>query len=152
MNWTREVAIVRLKAPDLDVIAQAWLGEIGPAPHRHFAGHDKLASWVSLCPGNNISARKRKHGRTGDAGTYIKPMLVQAVAGGFDGEMVHAVLFQLRQQCVNLHRIGRGVRQRQGPLGPDHTDRAARHGVYVADAQGNVFFTDQPWSMSPAAR
>ena len=40
--------------------------------------HEKLASWVTLCPGNNISARKRKHGRTGDAGTYIKPMLVQA--------------------------------------------------------------------------
>ena len=33
---------------------------------------------VTLCPGNNISARKRKHGHTGDAGTYIKPMLVQA--------------------------------------------------------------------------
>jgi hypothetical protein len=33
---------------------------------------------VSLCPGNNISAGKRKHGRTGDAGTYIKPMPVQA--------------------------------------------------------------------------
>ena len=33
---------------------------------------------MTLCPGNNISAGKRKHGRTGDAGTYIKPMLVQA--------------------------------------------------------------------------
>jgi len=62
----------------LILIAQAWLGEIGPVPHRHFAGHDKLACWVTLCPGNNISARKRKHGRTGDAGTYIKPMLIQA--------------------------------------------------------------------------
>ena len=51
---------------------------IGPAPHLHFATCEKLASWVTLCPGNNISARKRKHGRTGDAGTYIKPMLVQA--------------------------------------------------------------------------
>ena len=59
-------------------MAQAWLAEIGPAPHRWFSSHEKLASWVSLCPGNNISARKRKHGRTGDAGTYIKPMLVQA--------------------------------------------------------------------------
>ena len=41
-----------------------------------------FCSWRSsqacLCPGNNISARKRKYGRTGDAGTYIKPMLVQA--------------------------------------------------------------------------
>jgi hypothetical protein len=60
------------------VVAQAWLGEIGPAPHRHFPDEHKLASWVSLCPGNNISAKKRKHGRTGDAGTYIKPMLIQA--------------------------------------------------------------------------
>ena len=60
------------------MVAQAWLGEIGPAPHRHFATCEKLASWVTLCPGNNISARKRKHGRTGDAGTYIKPMLIQA--------------------------------------------------------------------------
>ena len=61
-----------------DAVAQAWLAEIGPAPHLHFASHEKLACWVSLCPGNNISAKKRKHGRTGDAGTYIKPMLIQA--------------------------------------------------------------------------
>ena len=33
---------------------------------------------MTLCPGNNISARKRKSGRTGDAGTYIKPALIQA--------------------------------------------------------------------------
>ncbi len=61
-----------------DAVAQAWPGEIGPAPHACFGSHEKLASWVTLCPGNHISAGKRKHGRTGDAGTYIKPMLVQA--------------------------------------------------------------------------
>ena len=61
-----------------DAVAQAWLAEIGPVPHLHFATREKLACCVSLCPGNNISAKKRKHGRTGDAGTYIKPMLVQA--------------------------------------------------------------------------
>ena len=33
---------------------------------------------MSLAPGNNVSAGKRKYGRTGDAGTYIKPMLIQA--------------------------------------------------------------------------
>jgi hypothetical protein len=27
-------------------------------------GSFRLASWVTFCPGNNISARKRKHGRT----------------------------------------------------------------------------------------
>jgi transposase len=61
-----------------DVVTWTWLAEIGPAPHQWFARHGKLASWVTLCPGNNISARKRKHGRTGDAGACIKPMLIQA--------------------------------------------------------------------------
>ena len=77
-RWQRKAGLL-ISVPGFgDVVAQAWLGEIGPAPHLHFASHEKLASWVTLCPGNNISARKRKHGRTGDAGTYIKPMLIQA--------------------------------------------------------------------------
>jgi hypothetical protein len=66
-------------------VAQAWLAEIGPAPHLYFSSQEKLACWVSLCPGNNISARKRKHGRTGDAGTYIKPVLVQAAWSAIRG-------------------------------------------------------------------
>jgi transposase len=76
--WRRELDLLKTIPGFGDTVAQAWLAEIGPAPHLHFSSHDKLACWVSLCPGNNISARKRKHGRTGDAGTYIKPMLVQA--------------------------------------------------------------------------
>jgi transposase len=76
--WQRELDLLKTLPGFGDVVAQAWLAEIGPAPHLHFPSHEKLASWVTLCPGNNISARKRKHGRTGDAGTYIKPMLVQA--------------------------------------------------------------------------
>jgi transposase len=77
-RWQREQRLLTSVPGFGDVVAQAWLGEIGPAPHRHFATHEKLACWVTLCPGNNISARKRKHGRTGHAGTYIKPMLIQA--------------------------------------------------------------------------
>jgi transposase len=77
-RWQREAGLLKTVPGFGDVVAWAWLGEIGPAPHRYFPGHEKPASWVSLCPGNNISARKRKHGRTGDAGTYIKPMLIQA--------------------------------------------------------------------------
>jgi transposase len=77
-RWQREADLLRSVPGFGDVVTWAWLGEIGPAPHRWFASHGKLASWVTLCPGNNISARKRKHGRTGDAGTYIKPMLIQA--------------------------------------------------------------------------
>ena len=77
-RWQRELDLLKTVPGFGDVVAAAWLAEIGPAPHRHFASHENLASWVTLCPGNNISARKRKHGRTGDAGTYIKPMLIQA--------------------------------------------------------------------------
>ena len=61
-----------------DVVVAGWLGSIGPAPHEHFATAERLASWVTVCPGNYISARKSKSGRTGDGGNYIKPLLVQA--------------------------------------------------------------------------
>ena len=68
-RWQDETGLLKSVPGFGDVVAQAWLGEIGPAPHLHFATCQKLASWVTLCPGNNISARKRKHGQTGDAGT-----------------------------------------------------------------------------------
>jgi len=77
-RWQREAGLLASIPGFGDVVTQAWLAEIGPAPHRWFPSHQKLACWVTLCPGNNISARKRKHGRTGDAGAYIKPMLIQA--------------------------------------------------------------------------
>jgi len=83
--WQREQDLLTTIAGFGDTVAQAWLAEIGPAPHAYFSCHEKLASWVSLCPGNNISAGKRKHGRTGDAGTYIKPMLVQAAWSAIKG-------------------------------------------------------------------
>jgi transposase len=83
--WQREQDLLKTLPGFGDAVAQAWLAEIGPAPHLHFSTHEKLASWVTLCPGNNISARKRKHGRTGDAGTYIKPMLIQAAWSAIKG-------------------------------------------------------------------
>jgi transposase len=76
--YQRELDLLKSITGFGDAVAQAWLAEIGPAPHEYFASHEKLASWVTLCPGNHMSAGKRKHGRTGDAGTCIKPMLVQA--------------------------------------------------------------------------
>ena len=76
--WQRETGLLKTIPGFGDVVAWAWIAEIGPAPHQWFASCEKLASWVSLAPGNYISAGKRRHGRTGDAGTYIKPMLVQA--------------------------------------------------------------------------
>ena len=76
--YQRELDLLKSITGFGDAVAQAWLAEIGPAPHEYFASCGKLASWVTLCPGNHMSAGKRRHGRTGDAGTYIKPVLVQA--------------------------------------------------------------------------
>jgi len=76
--WQREIDLLKTIPGFGDVVAWSWIAEIGPAPHQWFGSHEKLASWVSLAPGNYISAGKRKHSRTGDAGTYIKPVLVQA--------------------------------------------------------------------------
>jgi transposase len=76
--YQRELELLKSVDGFGDAVAQAWLAEIGPAPHEYFASHEKLASWVTLCPGNHMSAGKRKHGHTGKAGAYIKPMLVQA--------------------------------------------------------------------------
>jgi len=76
--YQRELDLLKSVDGFGDAVAWAWLAEIGPAPHEYFASHEKLASWVTLCPGNHMSAGKRAHGRTGTAGTYIKPMLVQA--------------------------------------------------------------------------
>jgi transposase len=55
--WQRELDLLKTLPGFGDVVAQAWLGEIGPAPHLHFSSHEKLACWVTLCPGNNISAK-----------------------------------------------------------------------------------------------
>jgi len=77
-RWPREGRLLASVPGFGDVVTPAWPAEIGPAPHRWFPRHEKLASWATLCPGNNISAGKRKHGRTGDAGTCIKPVLIQA--------------------------------------------------------------------------
>src|SRR5215472_19043922 len=77
-RYAREAELLNTLPGFGDVIAAGWLGAIGPAPHQHFATAQRLASWATVCPGNYISARKSKGGRTGDGGTYIKPLLVQA--------------------------------------------------------------------------
>ena len=75
--WQREVELLKTIPGFGDVTARTWIAEIGPAPHQWFSSAAKLASWASLAPGNYISAGKRRHARTGDAGTYIKPALTE---------------------------------------------------------------------------
>jgi transposase len=68
-------------------------------------------------PGNDVSAGKRRHGRPGDAGTYIKPVLVQAAWA--------AVRVRGRLQA-RLHRLVR----RFG--GPENTDAKKKAIVAIA--------------------
>lgn len=77
-RYAREAELLKTIPGFGDVIVAGWLGAIGPAPHQHFATAARLASWATLCPGNYMSAKKSKGGRTGDGGAYIKPLLVQA--------------------------------------------------------------------------
>ena len=104
--WQREISLLKTIHGFGDAVAWAWIAEIGPAPHLWFGSHEKLASWASLAPGNYISAGKRRHGRTGDAGTYIKPMLVQAAWA--------AIRTRGRLQA----RYNRLVRRMGGPKNP----------------------------------
>jgi transposase len=77
-RYAREAELLKTLPGFGDVVVAGWLGAIGPAPHQHFATADRLASWATVCPGNYMSAKKSKGGRTGDGGNYIKPLLVQA--------------------------------------------------------------------------
>ena len=77
-RYAREAELLKTLPGFGDVVVAGWLGAIGPAPHQHFATAQRLASWATVCPGNYMSAKKSKGGRTGDGGNYIKPLLVQA--------------------------------------------------------------------------
>jgi len=48
-----------------------WTVDAFPTP-KH------LASWACLCPGNNISANKRRHGKTRRGQDWLRPALVEA--------------------------------------------------------------------------
>ena len=77
-RYAREADLLKTLPGFGNVVVAGWLGAIGPAPHEYFATAQRLASWATVCPGNYMSAKKSKGGRTGDGGNYIKPLLVQA--------------------------------------------------------------------------
>jgi len=77
-RWRREAYLLTSVPGFGKVAAQARPGEIGPAPHLHFASHEKLTCWVSLCLVNNISARKRSTAGPQMTGPTSSQMLVQA--------------------------------------------------------------------------
>jgi transposase len=76
--WQREAGLLKTIPGFGDIVAWTWIAEIGPSPHERFSSAAKLASWAGLAPGNYVSAGKRGYGRSGEAGTCVKPVLVQA--------------------------------------------------------------------------
>ena len=116
-RWQGELDLL-LSIPGFGVVVAAvWLAEIGPAPHQWSGSHGKLASWVTLCPGNHISARKRKHGKTGDAGTYIKPALIEAA-------LIEAAWAAIRVKGRLQSRYNRLLRRFGGPKNPGAKKKA----------------------------
>ncbi len=60
--------------------AEVVVAEIGVDMNR-FASSRHLASWAGLCPGNNESAGKHKHGRTTKGSPWLRTALVEAALG-----------------------------------------------------------------------
>lgn len=77
-------------------IAQELAAEIGLDMSR-FASPQQLAAWAKLAPGNNESAGKRKHGRTGHGNRYLRTALVEAAhaASRKAGTYLHAQYHRL---------------------------------------------------------
>ena len=74
-----EAIIERLDAiPGIDRhIAEVILAEVGSNVDT-FPTAKKLAAWACLCPGNNISANKRRSGKTAKGQVWLKSALVEA--------------------------------------------------------------------------
>ena len=70
----------------------------GPFPSCHH-----LASWATVCPGNNESAGKRKSGRTRPGNRWLRATLTQT---GWAGAADKKSLFHPRYQRVKLRRGG----------------------------------------------
>jgi transposase len=61
-------------------LAQIIVAEVG-ADLKPFEDAPHLASWAGMCPGNNQSAGKRRHGKTRKGSKWLRRALVEAAHG-----------------------------------------------------------------------
>jgi len=72
--------------PGINVVAApAIIGELGTDLSR-FRSASALSSWIGVCPGNNESAGKRKHGRTCPGNVALKTLLVECAWSAIRGK------------------------------------------------------------------
>jgi transposase len=93
-----EADLIRLRTiPGIGFrVAQEVTAEIGFDMSR-FPSAPHLAAWAKLSPGNNITAGKRKHGRTGHGNRYLRTALTEAAhaAGRKKGPYLYAQYHRL---------------------------------------------------------
>lgn len=74
--------------------AEVLVSEIGPDVER-FPDADHLASWAGMCPGNDLSAGKRRGGKTRKGSPWLRSALVEAGRAAARGkETALAALYQ----------------------------------------------------------
>ena len=103
--------------------------------HRNAAALHDFGKQAQLDGQVILEGRMIVHVIAGDVGEAnacdlhaIQPVLVQPMAGGFDGQVIHAIGRKLRQQLVDFHRVRRGVVQRRLALGADDANGAQAGG------------------------
>jgi transposase len=74
--WHSELVLLQI-IPGIDIMGAAMLLVEISAQMEGFGSAERLASWVSICPGNNESAGKRKMGKIRNGNAWVRRLLCE---------------------------------------------------------------------------